>query len=54
MIDERIRILVVDDDPEFLDTLREYLENLGNRYVIETAARGAKRSGWSRAPVLTW
>ena len=40
--DERIRILVVDDDPELLDTLREYLENLGNRYVVETAARGSE------------
>jgi len=40
MTDERIRILVVDDDPALLDTLREYLENLGHRYVVETAARG--------------
>jgi DNA-binding response OmpR family regulator len=38
--DERTRILVVDDDPELLDTLREYLEDLGDRYVVETAARG--------------
>ena len=37
--DERIRILVVDDELELLDTLREYLENLGNHYVVETAAR---------------
>ncbi len=29
MTDERIRILVVDDDPELLNTLREYLENFG-------------------------
>ena len=42
MTDERIRILVVDDDPELLDTLREYLEKLGNRYVVETAARGSE------------
>jgi CheY-like chemotaxis protein len=40
--DERIRILVVDDDPELLDTLREYLATLGNRYVVETAARGSE------------
>jgi CheY-like chemotaxis protein len=40
--DERIRILVVDDDPDLLDTLREYLENLGNRYVVETAAQGSE------------
>jgi len=40
--DERIRILVVDDDPELLDTLREYLETLGNRYIVETAARGSE------------
>ena len=42
MTDERIRILVVDDDAELLDTLREYLEKLGNRYVVETAARGSE------------
>jgi CheY-like chemotaxis protein len=40
--DDRIRILVVDDDPELLDTLREYLETLGNRYVVETAAHGSE------------
>src|SRR3989449_10970642 len=38
--DERIRILLVDDDPALLDTLREYLETLGNRYVVETASQG--------------
>jgi CheY-like chemotaxis protein len=43
--DERIRILLVDDDPELLDTLREYLEKLGNRYVVETAARGSEALG---------
>ncbi len=42
MTDERIRILVVDDDPELLDTLREYLENLENRYVVETAVHGSE------------
>lgn len=41
MTDERIRILAVDDDPALLDTLREYIENLGNRYIVETAARGS-------------
>ena len=40
MTDERIRILLVDDDPALLDTLREYLETLGNRYVVETASQG--------------
>jgi len=40
--DERIRILVVDDDPQLLDTLREYLDNLGNRYIVETATRGSE------------
>ena len=42
MTDERIRILLVDDDPELLDTVREYLENPGNRYVVETATRGSE------------
>ena len=42
MTDERIRILVVDDDPQLLDTLREYLDNLGNRYIVETATRGSE------------
>ena len=42
MTDERIRILLVDDDAELLDTLREYLEKLGNRYVVETAAGGSE------------
>ena len=40
MTDEQTRILIVDDDPDLLDTLREYLEDLGDRYVVETAARG--------------
>jgi DNA-binding response OmpR family regulator len=40
--DERIRILVVDDDPALLDTVREYLENPRNRYVVETASRGSE------------
>ena len=40
MTDEQTRILIVDDDPDLLDTLREYLEDLGNSYVVETAARG--------------
>ena len=40
MTDEPTRILIVDDDPDLLDTLREYLEDLGDRYVVETAARG--------------
>ena len=48
--DERIRVLVVHDDLELLDTLREYLENLGNHYVVEAAARGSE----ARAPVPTW
>ena len=42
MTDERIRILVVDDDPALLDTLREYLENLGSRYIVETAGLGSE------------
>lgn len=42
MTDERIRILVVDDDPALLDTVREYLENPRNRYVVETASRGSE------------
>jgi len=37
---EHARILIVDDDPDLLDTLREYLEDLGDGYVVETAARG--------------
>ena len=41
MTDGQIRILVVDDDPALLDTIREYLESPGNRYVVETAARGS-------------
>ena len=39
MTDGQIRILVVDDDPALLDTIREYLESPGNRYVVETATR---------------
>ena len=42
MTDGQIRILVVDDDPALLDTIREYLESPGNRYVIETATRGSE------------
>ncbi len=42
MRDERIRILVVDDDPALLDMLREYLESPGDRYVVETATRGSE------------
>jgi len=38
--DEQTRILIVDDDLDLLDTLREYLEDLGDGYVVETAARG--------------
>ena len=40
MTDEQTRIPIVDDDPDLLDTLREYLEDLGDGYVVETAARG--------------
>jgi len=40
--DGQIRILVVDDDPALLDTIREYLESPGNRYVVETATRGGE------------
>jgi CheY-like chemotaxis protein len=40
--DERIRILVVDDDPALLDTIREYLESSENHYVVETASRGSE------------
>jgi DNA-binding response OmpR family regulator len=40
--DGQIRILVVDDDPALLDTIREYLESPGNRYVVETATRGSE------------
>jgi CheY-like chemotaxis protein len=40
--DGLIRILVVDDDPALLDTIREYLEGPGNRYVVETATRGGE------------
>ena len=42
MTDGQIRILVVDDDPALLDTIREYLESRGNRYVVETATRGCE------------
>ena len=42
MTDGQIRILVVDDDPALLDTIREYLESPGNRYVVETATRGGE------------
>src|SRR2546427_1281295 len=38
--DEQTRILIVDDAPDLLDTLREYLEGFGDGYVVETAARG--------------
>ena len=42
MTDGLIRILVVDDDPALLDTVREYLESPGNRYLVETATRGSE------------
>ena len=42
MTDGQIRILVVDDDPALLDTIREYLESPGIRYVVETATRGGE------------
>ena len=42
MTDGQIRILVVDDDTALLDTIREYLESPGNRYVVETATRGGE------------
>lgn len=44
-MDARSRILIVDDNPGLLETLKEFLETqsaTGQRYVVETAADGAE------------
>ena len=44
MFSRKIRILIVDDDPEFRHLLKENLHRVGNCHVI--TEKGASMAGW--------